>query len=1035
MSKPSIPKALIDQIKDGNVILFLGAGAAFDSKHTNGDKPPTGKQLANLIAGKFLGDEYLDMDLQYVSELAISETDLFTVQKYVADIFKEFKPGDHHLRIPLYRWQSIFTTNYDLIIEDSYDKVKNRQQVLATFVKNGERVKEKMVVPNAIMYNKLHGSITDISDEKLPLILTPDQYVDHRENRSRLFDRLKDDSYECPVLFVGFSFADLDIRQTLKELDKLGTARPRSYMIGPYITDAEQRLWDQKKISSIKLTFKEFMDVLKNEISENDRKLSGVIKKSFTHPIKGKFQSGVNEPSERLMEFLERDVVYIHANLAVENTDPKTFYKGYFEGWDPIIKNYDVHRNILDSILSEVFLIEEKERITEQELYLIKGNAGSGKTVLLHRLAWEASVTFDNLCLFYKSDVSIEYNRLSELYQLTKERIYLFIDNVTEKVEDIEYILTKAKKDNILLTIISAERTNVWNVVGERLSIFTSRSYTLGYLNNREIDDLINLLTKHKSLGYLTGKSIEKQKEALSEKAGRELLVALYEATAGKPFPDIVMDEYKSIPSDEAKSLYLTICMFHRIGTYARAGNISRLHDVSFSYFKEKLFKPLESVVYNHRNYVINDYVFTTRHQYIAELVFEQVLVDQDARFQKYISVIASLDVDYESDRQVFIALTNARKLMDTFKEVEKIRSIYEVAYENIGEDAPLLQQESIFEMNSKGGNFEKAELLLKKAHEVDPGNGFISHSKAEFLLRKATNSGQKLVVKKLLEEAKDICNGIIKNRKSKNISHGYHTLLKIYLLELGNLFKESKSDSSNELLENKIQEFEKTINKAMQSYPNESFLLDAQSSFNELIDNSPKALESLITAFELNKRSPYLATRLSNYYVDNDNIDEALKILQESINLNLSNKDLNFKYAKLLIKKEPEDYGNIKHYLRKSFVKNDKRYEAQFWYARTLYLLGDSEYTDYFNYLKNAPLDVRIKKLPQGVVTESNVIKEYDGTIMKLENSYGFIKQDFSGETIFFHRGRDLNELRFNSRIKFNKAFNYSGQIAINIK
>ena len=75
------------------------------------------------------------------------------------------------------------------------------------------------------------------------------------------------------------------------------------------------------------------------------------------------------------------------------------------------------------------------------------------------------------------------------------------------------------------------------------------------------------------------------------------------------------------------------------------------------------------------------------------------------------------------------------------------------------------------FEMNSKGGNFEKAELLLKKAHEVDPGNGFISHSKAEFLLRKATNSGQKLVVKKLLEEAKDICNGIIKNRKSKNMA------------------------------------------------------------------------------------------------------------------------------------------------------------------------------------------------------------------------------------------------------------------------
>lgn len=1027
MLKSNIPKALIDQIKDGNVILFLGAGAAFDAKHPKNELPPTGKQLSNLIANKFLGDKYLDMDLQFVSELAISETDLFTVQKFVADIFKDFKPGDHHLRVPFYRWHSIFTTNYDLIIENSYE-IKERQQILATFVKDGERIKDKMIFPNSIMYNKLHGSITDINDQNLPLILTPDQYIDHKENRSRLFKRLQEYSYEYPILFVGFSFADLDIRLTLKELNKLGNARPRSYMIGPHITDAEQRLWDLKKISSIKLSFKDFMESLKTEISENERVLSGVIKKDYSHPIMHKFQSGVKEPSDRLMEFLDRDIIYVHPNLAEENTDPRTFYKGYFEGWDPIIKNYDVQRSVTDSILSEVFLIEENERLTQQELYLIKGNAGSGKTVLLHRLAWEASVTFEKLCLYYKSDLSIEYNRISELYQLVKERIYLFIDNVTEKVEDIEYILTKAKKDKIEITIITAERTNVWNAEGDRLAYLLSRSYTLGYLKDKEINNLIQLLTKYKSLGYLTGKSLEKQKEALSEKAGRELLVALYEATAGKPFPDIVMDEYKSIPSEEAQNLYLTISMFHRIGTYARAGNISRLHNINFSYFKDKLFKPLESVVYNHRNYVINDYVFTTRHQYIAELIFEQVLVDQDARFQKYISVISSLDIDYDSDRQVFVALTNARKLMDTFKEVTKIRSIYEVAYENVGEQSSLLQQESIFEMNSNGGNFEKADSLLKKAHEIDPDNPFIAHSTAEFLLRKAEKSGQSLVVKKLLDTAKDVCNDIIKNRKTKNKSHGYHTLLKIYLFELDKLFK---SDTT-ELLETKIQEFEKTINKAKQSHPNESFLLDAESSFNELLNNSPQAFESLKSAFELNKRSPYLAIRLSNYYVENNEINVALSVLLETINLNLSNKDLNFMYAKLLMKRNPEDYNEIKHYLRKSFTKMDKRYDAQFWYSRILYLLGDKENLDYFEYLKVAPLDVRRKKKPQGIVTENFTIKIFEGTITKLEISYGFIKQDFSGETIYFHRGRDLQDLRFNSRVKFNKAFNYNGVIAL---
>ncbi len=1026
MSK--LPKALVDGIKDGNVILFLGAGAAFDSINKQGKKPPTGKQLANLIAEKFLGEEYLDKELQYVSEIAISETDLFSVQKYVAEIFNEFSPGEHHKLIPLYKWHQIYTTNYDLIIEQSYEKCIKKQQELAVFVKNGERISEKMIFENSVMFNKLHGSITDIEDEDVPLILTPDQYIDHRENRDRLFKRLEESSYEHPIVFVGFSFADLDIRQALKHLDKLSnTIRPRSYMVGPYITDAEERLWDLKKISSIKISFKDFMNELKSSISENQRILSSIKKNDNEHPIMNRFISNQSIASERLMQFLDRDVTYVHANLAAKDTDPKEFYRGYFEGWDAIIKDYDVIRNIKDSILSEVFLIDEIDRTGMQELYLIKGNAGSGKTVLLHRLAWDAAVVFEKLCLFFKSDVTIEYDRIAELYLLVQERIYLFIDNVTQRCEDIEYILSKAKKDNLPVTIISAERLNIWNVNGDRLSNILTRDYTLKYLKDNEIENLIQLLSKYKSLGYLQGKSLDQQKEALSEKSGRELLVALYEATAGKPFADIVMDEYNSIPNEEAKNLYLSICVFHRIGAYARAGIISRLHGINFSYFKENLFSPLESVVYTRMNYNINDYVFQTRHQHIAELVFEQVLVDLDSRYDKYISIISKLDIDYDSDRQVFVAMINARNLLKVFKDVVMIRSIYIAAYTNVGEISSLMQQESIFEMNADGGNLEKASDLLDKAHEIDPKNGFIAHSKAEFLLRKAEKTQLRLVANNLLSSAKEICNEIISNKRSKNIVHAYHTLLKISLLEL----KNSIENNVNDTIELKIQHFEKTLNKAKQIYPNESFFHDAEASFNNLINNTPKALESLKAAFLINKRSPYLATRLCNYYIEEGLIDEGLDVLTASLSINENDKDLNFKYAKLLDVKTPENYIDLKHYLRKSFTKGDKRYEPQFWYARCLYLLGEKEEAMiYFNYLKDVPLDVRIKRKLNGYITIGNQNKIFEGTIIKLENSFGFIKKDFTAESLYFTRSI-LDDLKYNSRVRFYIAFNYNGPVA----
>ena len=128
------------------------------------------------------------------------------------------------------------------------------------------------------------------------------------------------------------------------------------------------------------------------------------------------------------------------------------------------------------------------------------------------------------------------------------------------------------------------------------------------------------------SLGYLKSLPHEKQVEQLSKRAGRELLVALHEATLGKPFSEIILDEYNSIPSLQARSLYITVSMLHRLGVGVRAGLISRVHGISFSAFKEKLFEPLEYIVFAKKHDPISDYLYQTRHPHIADMVFEEVL-------------------------------------------------------------------------------------------------------------------------------------------------------------------------------------------------------------------------------------------------------------------------------------------------------------------------------------------------------------------------------------------------------------------------
>jgi hypothetical protein len=72
-----LPKILLDQIEQGNAVLFLGAGASYGATHPSNKKIPSGQDLSDAIAKKFLDASYINQPLTYVSELAASQSDIF----------------------------------------------------------------------------------------------------------------------------------------------------------------------------------------------------------------------------------------------------------------------------------------------------------------------------------------------------------------------------------------------------------------------------------------------------------------------------------------------------------------------------------------------------------------------------------------------------------------------------------------------------------------------------------------------------------------------------------------------------------------------------------------------------------------------------------------------------------------------------------------------------------------------------------------------------------------------------------------------
>jgi cold shock CspA family protein len=1019
---------LIDQIKNGKVVLFLGSGASCEAVDAKGNRPPTGKQLAKNISEKFLGGKFKDLPLHQVSEYAINESSLFAVQNFIKEIFEPFEPSEAHCLMATFKWAALASTNYDLLVEKAYEKVKDAPQMPAPFIENGDRPEDKLRDENAIQYLKLHGCITRIANSKCPLILTTDQYIEYRAGRDRIFTRLEELAYERTMVFVGHSLQDPDIRQILLELSKLSETRQRFYVIVPKIDDIEIRFWESKKITPIKGTFLDFVKALDKALPLPFRSI--IPKKEFQHSIYEYFKSKDIKLSESSFQFLNVDVDYVKTSKSNNILDSRDFYKGHNPGWSAIEQNLDVRRNLVDRIITDHMLAEEGPSDGLQ-FVLIKGYAGSGKTVLLRRIAWDAAHDFNLLCLYLNPYGKISASALREIVNLTNRRVFLFVDNVASRSGEINRFANTIGVEGKHITIIGAERLNEWNTYCDAIADLVTKEYELKKLSQPEMIKLISLLEKHKALGILEEATQEERISAFEERAGRQLLVALHEATLGRPFVEIIKNEYDNIRPEGAQRIYLTICVLNRLYVPVRAGIISRLFGIPFVEFEKRFFAPLEKVVYTSYSDLIRDYVYEARHPHIAEIVFESVLDDPEKRFDVYIRCLQELNIDYQGDRKAFRQMIRGNTLKEIFPNYEHVKSIFEVAQKVAKNDPYLLHQMAIYEMNRVDGNLEKSLSLLKEASALYPDDLSIKHSIAEVYLHFAGKASRDSEKELFLNKAEKEAAALIAIDSS--ISHAYHTLIKAYLDRLEYQLK--KSEFEGFVVEELVVKLKKTIEDALQKFPSSSYILDSDAKLAILLSDSKGARESLLKAFEANPRNSYVALGLFRQLLDNGEDVAAETIIKKALDANPNEKRIYYAYANYLISSEKGSGDMILYHLQRSFSPGDKNYIAQILFGRQLFINGNvkdsSIFYRQFRGIRTSP-ELRSKlRFPLKQV--------FKGEIVKKEIDYAFICRDGERDDVYANISNieeDVwRKLVLGTRVSFRIAFTLRGVNAFDVR
>lgn len=1031
-----IPDYLVNQVLQGKVVLLLGSGASKGAIDANGNEPPAAEQLARMLSQEFLGGAYADAPLSTVSELAVAASSLISVQNFIRSRFADFRPADFHVLLSTFRWRGLATTNYDLIIEAAYSATHSRAQDLVPFRSNLDQVDDLLRSPRALPYLKLHGCISRADDQEAPLILTPDQYVLYRKNRDRLFNMLTEWAHEHPIVFVGQALHDSDIRQLLLELSSLGGYRPRFYLVKPSVSQVEVQLWESKQITPLAGSFEDFLRSL-------DSKLPSLVRGAITierglHPIETRFVSKT-KMTESTLNFVSYEADFVHPGMAIEHYPPKVFYKGTSTGWSAIDQKFDVRRNVIDEILTDVFVIDEGERPTPVDFYVIEGEAGAGKSVCLRRIAWEAAAELGRLCIFLKPHARLRYEAILELFELSRERLFLFVDNAADHVAEIETALSCARRDEIPLTLMTAERVNEWNMTAERIDGLVTKAYPIARLSRSEIEKLVYLLEKHRSLGYLESASPEARISAFEDVADRQLLVALYEVTQGRPFEEILVDEFNEIRPLSAQSLYLTVCVLNRLRVPVRAGLISRIHGIPFSDFRDRLFKPLEYVVMVFEDTVLKDHLYIARHPLIAEVVFERILTDPEDRFREYIRILDSLNIAFKTDRDAYRRLVRGRVLLGLFPSHEMVEAIFRNSEELARDDPYLYHQHGTYELNRPDGNLNIAFEHFTRAKEMSRGNVTIVHSLAELELERAERAHTVLEREHYREQATKLANAVRNDPISG--SYGYHTLLKIGLGRLRDLLSDAASSSQE--IERALREVEGLLELGLQKFPDDEFILSAEADLGRLVRDHDRVIYALESAFRADPRSTFIANRLAKAYKAGGDRQNALATLNKAVEENPGDKQLHFSLALMLTEDVPLDRNQILHHLRRSFTKGDQNHEAQFWYAVFSFESGDRERLleskDIFRNLRALPMPRQLRTRARRIWSdESGTALSFVGRIAKKEASYGFLEREGAGDWIYMRRENVSAELwkdlKVGDRVIFAIGFDYGGPTVVEV-
>ena len=668
---------LIERVRTGNVVLFLGAGASIAAGG------PSGNELATHLRMHFPRSDQDLSDLFEVCQdvLDTPPYDRAQLEKAVWDKLITLQPTNAHKAITDHQWAAIFTTNFDDLIELSYRTTQTPRRCQPI---SSDDFQLNIGDTSSVYLFKLMGSITVPDGESGGMVLSRSDYNKALVRRRKYLNYLADFVKNGTLIFVGYSFKDRIVLDIMEELiDLHGESRvPWSYALFHEVDRNEKTntMFARHRIIPLECSFESFMERLSKQPVE------GLVPQLApeTLVLRG-HRLPVSQDQARLFaadfEFLSE------TSLREEHGDKDDFFRGINRSWGVFGEKWDFEREMYASAAlprnesgsdhtrsfkDRIFSEMRRTNAEDNKVILLKGIAGSGKTVMLRRLAYDVYSSGEAPVILIRSlKLNVDYRAISAFVEQLNDqliqqvgaeskppplKLLIVVDDASIGIRHLTRLKDFLTSRGRSVLIVAGARSNEWDAMYNQYSFRLPRRDIFEIpekLTDRERPYLVEHLHR---LGFLRAPSI--YWEDFIKNLEDSFFAAIYVLVdpAKRPLNAIIQNQYQGLDplSQEA---FRYISAFHQFNLPMNLELLVRALGCSYDdFYSEVLGNDTVGVLFNEEDQHGNT-LFRTHHRIVAEHTVDVFFGDPEQQKEAFLHILSNCRLSNRMERSLIVRL------------------------------------------------------------------------------------------------------------------------------------------------------------------------------------------------------------------------------------------------------------------------------------------------------------------------------------------------------------------------------------------